>query len=276
MTGLGVFARCFPTAPASELAATIAGHGFSHVQLNLSAIGAPTIPSPEQSAGIDLAAIRSAFEGAGLTVWGLSGSYNMIDPDTERSAALTADLAALIRRAPELGVTAVTLCTGSRDPENMWRAHPDNAAPEAWDEMMANLSLLLDAAEEADVLLAVEPEPGNVVSGTDAAVRLLDELGERSRHIGIILDPANLVGESAPADREAVLRDAYARLGHAAICQHAKDVVTWDERLDGAAGLDFALVRELTAALPTPVPVIIQDADSANIDAVAALVEGTS
>ncbi|GAB3601676.1 sugar phosphate isomerase/epimerase family protein [Microbacterium tumbae] len=272
----GVFARCFPVQPSAELAATIAGHGFDAVQLNLSSIGQPTIPDHDALDALDLRAIRSDFESAGLSIWGLSGSYNMIDPDAERAEALTADLARLIRRASELGVTAVTLCTGSRDAENMWRAHPDNDTPEAWSDLMANLVPLLDAADEAGVLLAVEPEPGNVISGTAAALRLLDELGERSSRIGFILDPANLVGDAAPGDREAILRDAYERLGGFAICQHAKDVVTWDERLAGASGLDFALVRELTAALPIPVPVIIQDADSDNIDAVAALVAGAA
>jgi sugar phosphate isomerase/epimerase len=271
---VGVFARCFPVQPAPKLATTIAGYGFSLVQLNLSAVGEPTIPDEATLAGVDLRGIRAGFDGAGLGIWGLSGSYNMADPDAEKARALTADAARLVRRAPELGATAVTLCTGSRDAENMWRAHPDNATPAAWADLLANLGPLLDAADEADVLLAVEPEPGNVISGTDAALRLLDELGERGARIGFILDPANLVAESAPADHEHILRDAFARLGHAAICVHAKDVVPWNDRLAGAPGLDFDLVRHLHAALPHPVPVIIQDADTANLRAVKALVEG--
>jgi sugar phosphate isomerase/epimerase len=272
---MGIFARCFPVQSPSELASTIAAHGFSLAQLNLSAIGKATIPAEDALADLDLTSIGAAFRDARVGVWGLSGSYNMIDPDASRAAALTADLARLIRRAPELGARAVTLCTGTRDAQNMWRAHPDNGTEAAWADLLANLRPLLDAAEEAELLLAVEPEPGNVISGTNAAVRLLEELGDRASRIGFILDPANLVADSAPGDREQVLRDAFARLGANAICMHAKDVVSWDDRVSGADGLDFDLVRALHAHLPHPVPVIIQDAGVANMRAVKALVEGT-
>jgi len=271
---LGVFARCFPAQAPEPLGRAIADAGFSSVQLNLAAIGLPTIPDAQALADIDLVAVRRDLEAPGLRIWGLSGSYNLAHPDQERARAQTEDAARLIRRAPELGVVSVTLCTGSRNPDDMWRAHPDNDTAEAWADLLRNLGPLLDAADEADVFLAVEPEPGNVISGTDAAVRLLDELGERASRVGFILDPANLVGETGPDDYETVLRDAFDRLGSRAICVHAKDVVTWDERIAGAAGLDFDLVRALHAALPHPVPVVVQDADPANLAAVRALVLG--
>lgn len=271
---LGVFARCFPAQPPEPLGRAIAAAGFSSVQLNLSAIGLPTIPDAQTSDGIDLGAVRRDLEASGLRIWGLSGSYNLAHPDQDRARAQTDDAARLVRRAPELGVVAVTLCTGSRNPDDMWAAHPDNDTEDAWADLLSNLGPLLEAAEEADVLLAVEPEPGNVVSGTDAAVRLLDELGDRGGRIGFILDPANLVGGQAPEAYERVLRDAFDRLGERAICVHAKDVVTWDERIAGASGLDFDLVRELHAGLPHAVPVIVQDADPANLAAVRSLVLG--
>lgn len=271
---LGVFARCFPAQAPEPLGRAIADAGFSAVQLNLSAVGLPTIPDAQALDGIDLVSVRRDLEAAGLRIWGLSGSYNLVHPDQDRARAQTVDAARLVRRAPELGVVAVTLCTGSRNADDMWAAHPDNDTPDAWADLLSNLGPLLDAAEDADVLLAVEPEPGNVVSGTDAAVRLLDELGDRGGRIGFILDPANLVGETEPDAYERVLRDAFDRLGSRAICVHAKDVVTWDERLAGASGLDFALVRELHAGLPHAVPVIVQDADPANLVAVRSLVLG--
>ncbi len=271
---LGVFARCFPVQPPASLAASISSYGFEQVQLNLSAIGETTIPSEESLAGLDLRAVASDFRAAGLDIWGLSGSYNMVHPDQSRVLAQTTDAARLIRRAPELGVSAVTLCTGSRDPDDMWRAHPDNSTPEAWSDLLTNLASLLDAAEEADILLAVEPEPGNVISGTDAALRLVRELGDRAALVGFILDPANLVAEHESDEYESVLRDAFARLGDSAVCVHAKDVVSWEERIRGQSGLDFGLVRELHAALPHRVPMIIQDATPATMSAVQSIVTG--
>lgn len=259
---LGIFARVFPVQPAASLAATVHDVGFSCVQLNLVALGLPSILTPDQLAALDLEEIARDFRAAGVSVWGLSATYNMAHPDPATRARMTQDAVALIRRAPETGAQAVSLCTGSRDPDNQWRAHPDNSTPQAWADMMESFSSLLDAADDVGIQLAVEPEPANIVRGTDEAVRLLDELGTRAERIGFILDPANLVAGRDPAHRSEVLRDAFDRLGTRTICLHAKDVVTWTERLAGAPGLDFEEIFALHRQLATNVPVIIQDTRS--------------
>lgn len=259
-TPLGVFARVFPVAPPAELAATIAGHGFDCVQLNLVAVGLPTVPEPHELPALPLEEVGAAFAAAGVSVWGLSATYNMAHPDPERRARETTAAAALIRAAPRVGARAVSLCTGTRDPDNQWRAHPDNTTAAAWDDMITSFGPLLAAAAEAGVQLAVEPEPANVVAGTAEAVRLLAELGERGQPVGIILDAANLVAEVPPDQRESRLREAYEQLGERTICLHAKDVVPWGRRLAGdRSGLDFGLLAELRSRLPRTVPLIIQD-----------------
>ena len=77
-------------------------------------------------------------------------------------------LAVLIGAARALGTSVVTLCTGTRDPEDMWRAHPDNAGREAWSDMLASIAHAVAVAEAHDVTLAIEPEHGNVVSSAAA------------------------------------------------------------------------------------------------------------
>ncbi len=271
----GVFARVFPAQPAPELAATISGHGFDCVQLNLVAVGLPTIPTPEELPGLPLEEVAAAFATEGVDIWGLSATYNMAHPDPERRARETVAAATLIGAAGRLGATAVSLCTGTRDPVNQWRAHPDNTTAEAWSDMIESFGPLLDAAAAAGVRLAVEPEPANVISGTDQAVRLIDELGERGAPIGFILDAANLVAEF-PADQwNAVLTDAHLRLGDRTICLHAKDVITWGDRLAGGDGLDFAFLAQLRRGLPVEVPLIIQDTTPDQVGAAVALLEGS-
>ncbi len=271
---LGVFARCYDERTADGLGRLAAADGFSLVQLNLSALGLPTLPDESELRDLDFAGIAGVFAAHGVGVWGLSCSYNMAHPDASVRTAQTAAAVRLIRRAPELGVAAVTLCTGTRDPDDMWRRHPDNDSAAAWADMRGSLDALLDAAEAAGVRLAVEPEPGNVIADADAAVRLVRELGERAHGVGFILDPANLAGGRESDDVADVLRDAFARLGSATVCVHAKDVVPWERRLAGSPGLDFGLVRRLHAELPHEVPVIIQDATPAQLPGVRALVEG--
>ena len=74
---------------------------------------------------------------------------------------------------PELGAEVVTLCSGTRDPDNMRRAHPGNLTDDAWTDLRRTLDALLAAAGEAGVRLDIEPEPGNVVRDANRAAQLL-------------------------------------------------------------------------------------------------------
>ena len=113
----------------------------------------------------------------------------------------------------------------------------------------------------AGVRLGIEPEPGNVVADAALGRRLLDELGEDARLVGIVLDPANLVPESALTRQEEILRQAFSVLGPQTVALHAKDVVTGGGYAAAGLGrLDYDLVFELYESLPVPVPVIVQDA----------------
>jgi len=269
----GVFARVFPSGPPERVARDVAAAGYSIAQLNLSAIGLPTLPRAESWDCIDLPGVRAAFAEADVTVWGLSGSYNMIHPDPAVRRAGTTAVVAMIARAPRLGVTAVTLCTGSRNAERMWTPHPDNVTPTAWRDLRAELDLLLAAAEEADVLLGIEPESGNVVRDADAATRLIAELGPDADRIAIIVDAANLLQEHPDAaTHAAVLTHAFDSLGPKIGALHAKDLVPWAQAIAGEGVVDYALVGRLWNALPQHPPVIVQDARPEDAGAVRAVV----
>ena len=257
---LGIFARTFPRSSAGEVAAAVAGAGFGLVQLNLSAVGLPTLPAADELGQLDFGAIRHAFGDRGIGIWGLSASYNMIHPDPVARAAQTEAAAALIGRAPELGVTAVTLCTGSRDADNMWRRHPGNGEPAAWHDLRASLDRLLPAAAAAGVRLGIEPEPGNVVSDAARARRLLDELGGDAGLTGIVFDPANLVTVATAGQQASILTDAATLLAGSIFCVHAKDVVMSGYAAAGTGRLDYGLVVRLLAGTPAGTPLIVQDA----------------
>ncbi len=260
----GIFARIFTRPTAEEVAGAVAAAGFGLVQLNLSCIGAPTVPPV--GAAVDFTGIRSAFEAHAVRIWGLSCTYNLLHPDLAQRAEYTARAEWLIGRAPELGAEVVTLCSGTRDADDMWRAHPANSSPEAWAELRAGLDKLLPAAEAAGVRLGIEPEPGNVVADAARASDLLAELGNDGRFIGIVLDPANLVTPATASDQDRILRHAFGVLGAETVALHAKDVVsTGAYAAAGLGQLDYDLVFDLHAALPMPVPVIVQDSTEADV-----------
>jgi sugar phosphate isomerase/epimerase len=261
---LGIFARTFPRDSAAQVARAVRQAGFGLIQLNLNSFGLPTIPSGEVLAGLDLPGIRGAFADCGVSIWGVSVTYNMIDPDAGRRARATAQARGFIERIPELGARVATLCTGTRDPSDIWRGHPDNAREASWNDLRASLAELLPAARAAGIRLGIEPEPANVVSSAVAARRLLHELGGDAGLVGIVLDPANLIQAPTAHQQRDILTAAFTSLADDIVCLHAKDV---DEAGFAAAGhglLDYELIFSLRAALPRPVPVIVQDVTEAD------------
>jgi sugar phosphate isomerase/epimerase len=256
---LGIFARTFPRRSADAVADAVARAGFDVVQLNLNSFGFPTIPDEQTLDEMDLPGIREAFSSRGIMIWGVSLTYNTIHPDAEVRARATADACRFLARIPELGATFGTICSGTRDPDNMWRRHPDNADVSSWHDLRLTLDQLLPVATTAGVRLGIEPEAANVISTAPRAASLLRELGELRSSVGIVLDPANLVDvERAPRQRT-ILAKAFELLGNDIVCLHAKDVVDSGYCAAGVGLLDYDVIFELRSELPRAVPVVAQD-----------------
>lgn len=256
---LGIFARTFVRDTAKEVADAVRAAGFSVVQLNLSSMRLPTIPDPAQLAEIDLHAIGEAFRSRGIAIWGVSLTFNLIHPDVRKRATELTHAIHYLSRIAELGGSCATICTGTRDPDSMWRAHPDNSASDAWADMRDGLAALIPAARASGMQLGIEPEHANVISDAAAAHRLLGELGGDAADICIVLDPANLLSLETVANQRSILGEAFDVLGEAVECVQAKDVVAEGYSAAGTGAMDYDLVFALCATLPRPVPVIAQD-----------------
>lgn len=247
-----IFSRTYATTTAAQTFAAVRSDGFGAVQFNLSNLGLPTLPDalPEE-----LETVRAEADARGVTLCALSGTWNMAHPDPAHRRAMRPRFLNVLRAALRLGVPIVTLCTGSRDAGNMWAAHADNASPEAWADLRAELAWALERAADAGLRLAIEPEPANVICDARAARRLLDEM--QAPHLGIVLDAANLIPAHQAARQPAVMAEALGLLGDALLLAHAKDhdasgrvVAPGDGVVDlpgfaaglGAAGFDGPLI----------------------------------
>lgn len=257
---LGIFARTFRRDTVRQVAIAVADAGYTMAHWNFAAVGRDTLGRdiPED----DFAQVREVFAASGLTVPSISCTYNIAHPDAALRARNTEAATRLIGLARLTGADVVTLCSGTRDAENQWRAHPDNTTPEAWRDMRSTLDALLTAADAAGVLLGIEPEPANIVRDADAARRLLDELGDDAP-IGIILDCANLLSPQTIAHQSEILHRAVELIGDRVIGAQAKDVVDSGYAGPGAGMMDYRLVLEILDGL-APVPLIVQDADEAD------------
>jgi sugar phosphate isomerase/epimerase len=252
MLELGAFARMWRRRSAEEIAAAMAAETLTVAQWNFSALGQPTISSDRTER--DYAGVRAAMAAHHLTVWGLSCTYNLLDANLARRAALTEAAVQVIGLAPSIGATAVTICTGSRAPDG-WTYHPDNGSAAAWTEMRAGLDQLLTAASDAGVFIGVEPEAGSIVNNAAACMRLVGEVGTGAP-LRFVLDAWNLLAGEPARRGDEILQEAFSMLGAVVACLQAKDPLS---RKFSGPRVNYAHVAGLHAAYTPGVPVVLQD-----------------
>lgn len=230
---VGIFAKTFLRDTLEDVLDAVASHEIHSIQFNMACAGLPSMPD---SIDVDLRTrIREAMRQRGLTMSAVSGTFNMIHPDPHQRQIGLRRLEALAQACSDMGTGLITLCTGTRDPENMWRHHPDNVSPAAWNDLCGSMECAIEIAERNRVTLAIEPEVSNVVDSASKARRLLDEMG--SPMLRVVIDGANLfhAGE-LPRMRE-VLSEAFDLLGDAIVLAHAKDLGRDGEAGHEAAGM---------------------------------------
>jgi len=205
--------------------------GLACGQLSMGCVGLPAMPdeiSPEL-----VARMRREADVRGITIASLEGTFNMSHPDAEQRRIGLRRLRVLAAICQPLGTSKIHLCTGTRDPDNMWRRHPDNESPEAWRDMVACVREATEIARQAGVILAFEPEVNNVVDSAKKARRLMDEIG--SPHLKVTMDAANIFHAGELARMRDVLDQAFALVGKDIVLAHAKDLSH-----DGDAGHEAA------------------------------------
>lgn len=229
MRRLGVFAKTFVRPTVEEVFDAVAALKLGWVQFNYACAGLPTLPE-----SVDPDVIRrthQAAHGRGIQLAALSGTFNLIHPDPAQRADGLRRLRVLATSCAGLHTPLITLCTGTRDPDNMWRAHPDNASSSAWRDLTRSLEAALKMADEFALFMGVEPETGNVMSSAAHARRLLDEMA--SPRLKVILDPANLMTAGTPDDARAAMDAAFDLVGQDLGLVHAKE---WDGNQPGSHG----------------------------------------
>jgi sugar phosphate isomerase/epimerase len=261
---IGIFAKTFPRPTLEENLDAVRTHGLGVVQYNLACAGLPSLPEriePRLAQQIGAAAASRR-----ITIAAVSGTFNMIDPIRERREVGMRRLAQLAGVCARLGTKIITLCTGTRDPDDMWRGHPANGRLDAWSDLLAAMEQALVIAEIYDVWLAIEPETANVVDSPAKARRLLDEMG--SNRLKIIIDPANLFHVEDLPHQRAILDAAFDLLGADMVLAHAKDIRVVGDRIHHvAAGTGMLDYRHyLTLLREVPVPLIVHGLAEAEVE----------
>lgn len=217
---IGIFSRTYEYNSPEETFRRMSEHGIFHTQLNLSNAGMPSMP--EEIDWDKLNALKAAALKYGIHLDALSGTFNMIAPDTDEREQGCRQFAVQCGIAHELGIPVVSLCTGSKNPHSKWKWHDDNLSSAAWTDLMRSTERVLRCAEENDVILGVETEASNIVNTAQRARKYLDEAG--SDRLKIIMDGANLFHSDQLDNMRGVLDEAFALLGPDIVLAHAKDL----------------------------------------------------
>jgi len=214
---LGIFAKTFGGTDPRVVLDAAAAAGFSSAQYNMACSGLPAMPD---AISLEISRrVAAAAETAGVRIDAVSGTYNMIHPDP---AVRTRGLARLrVLAGARLPTRLITLCTGTRDPDDQWRAHPGNNDPDAWRDLLEAMNAAAEIAEQYDVDLGIEPELANVLNSAARAKQLIDEIG--SNRLKIVLDPANLFEVATAAEQRDIVSAAIDLLADRLAMIHAKD-----------------------------------------------------
>ncbi len=264
---LGIFARTFSRPTVEEVFDAVKEHGLDCVQFNMSCAGLPSLPddiSPSLAMRIHEAAMSR-----GIEIAAVSGTYNMAHPDPKVRQAGLRRLRTLASACHGIGTSVITLCTGTRDLEDMWRWHPENASSQAWSDLLSSMEAALQIAEEEQVTLAFEPERANVVSTAAKGHALLAAM--QSARLKVVIDPANLIvpgDEHQMSQMSRVLDEAFDLLGEYIVIAHAKDRGADDTfRAAGEGILDYDQYVRLLRAAAFAGPLILHGLTEGQIDA---------
>lgn len=219
---------------AAVLFAKMKERGFEAVQFAFSSIaetdfvpnGQIEIPAVIPPSAV--AAVKLQSEANGIPVCVVNGTFNMAHPDKAVREEGIRRFEILCCAAKELGAAYISLCSGTRNPDHLWSAHPDNDTDAAWEDMRDTILRCTEIAERWGIVLAIESEASNIISTPARARRIMDEIG--SPNLKMILDCANLfhAGQAHPECVRRTLDDAFAAYGHDIVLAHGKDILAGD------------------------------------------------
>jgi sugar phosphate isomerase/epimerase len=260
---LGIFAKTFARPSLGETLDAVRAHGIGCTQFNMSCASLP--PMPEEISAELTDRIRGEMERRNLTMAAVSGTFNMIHPDRGKRREGLRRLGVLAEACGRLGTSVITLCTGTRNAEHMWRYHPENDSPGAWRDLLVFMEQAVRVAEEHRVTLAFEPEVNNVVVSAEKGRLLLDEM--RSSHLKVVMDGANLFHEGELSYAREVLDTAFELLGEDIVIAHAKDVKSTGEVVAAGGGeLDYDRYLENLRGVGFEGPVILHGLGESEVE----------
>lgn len=215
---------------AAELFAKMKAMGFETTQLAFRSVSEcgftedSQIEIPGSVSDEAVAAILAASRATGVDISAVNGTWNMAHPDRAVREEGLRRFPGFCKAVMAVGAPIVSLCSGSRSTEGLWRYHSDTQSGGAWADMAESMRRAAKIAEEHGLVLAIETEANNVIDTPEKARRIMDEVG--SPALKMILDCANLFhpGKATAENMRPTIDRAMEQFGKDVVIAHGKDI----------------------------------------------------
>ncbi|MCJ1222053.1 sugar phosphate isomerase/epimerase family protein [Paenibacillus polymyxa] len=254
---VGVLAHLFGKLPYRELAAKVGEAGFTHVQLApWRAISDVDFNKPGKfNPGLALS-IAEEFRKHGVSISVLGCYLHFFVQDEELLRENVERFKELIRYASLLGAPMVAAEVGRNEDGTPYSERD-------WRVVKEVVRELADEAEKWGVFVGLEAANDHLVGTAAELATFLEEVP--SSHIGVVIDPGNLLKTENLARQDEIIREAFQLLGPRIIAAHAKD-----RRLSssgeietvppGFGDMNYALYMELLEQYKPGVHIIMEAA----------------
>lgn len=260
MNKLGFMSYIYLGWSAEEIAEDASKHGLAYVQIDPKQ--AMQVMDDEPFSLTRAEKIRTIFENKGISVVGLSGYTNLLNPNLQKREDKLKQLEKMIDLCSAYGTRYIATETGSLHPTNAWRDFEGNRTPEAWDELLKMVDRLRNRAVKNSAVLLIEGFALNVLATPEQGVRLMEQLGTEG--LALIMDPFNYLTQEDLSRQEEAMANIFDCIAPYSPIAHAKDALYGDGGFTtprvGAGQADWSVYASLLASRLPDVPLILEHA----------------
>ncbi|QAS52183.1 sugar phosphate isomerase/epimerase family protein [Halobacillus litoralis] len=253
---VGVLAHLFGKMSYKELAYKVGEKGFPHVQLALwKAFNDYDFSKPGRLSPRLAEDISEEFDKHDVSISVLACYLHFFHENVDLRRENIDRFKELIRYARFFGAPMVTAEVG--------KVQSDELTGDEWLIMKTSLEELVEEAEKWGVYIGIEPANDHLIGTAQSLKWMLEEVP--SSHIGVVLDPGNLLHENNISHQDNVIKEAFDLLGSRIIAAHAKDrVIGPDGKIEtvvpGKGDLNYELYMSLLEQYKPQVSIIMEAA----------------
>lgn len=221
MLNLGVRAHDFGQDNLAVVADDISNKGFTSIQLAL----AKSIAGFDKSASVITPgfahSVRQTLSKRDIRVAVLGCYINMTHPEKKVMDSLLSYFKAHLRCSRDFGISIVGTETGSVNAD--YSFNKDSHGEAAFNTFVANLSELVEEAENFSTVVCIEGVSTHVINTPERIKRVLDAI--QSNNLQVIFDPVNLINEENYREQQKIIDTSFDLFGDRISVVHSKDFI---------------------------------------------------